>query len=98
MIFCPFCKKESTHTSGCKNHYPINVRFWIDFGRIVSIFLEKINYKYSIIINIDIDISKTTMILRNWSAISGFDRKIPYDKNLTPENFEQKIKTYLSFL
>lgn len=94
-LVCPYCKRNIIYYR-CDSHYPVIIHFWTSLFEITDIRLEKDNYEYSI----NIDFSKNTMLLRK-RGFTGIPREIaiiPYDKNLTPENFEQKIKTYLSFL
>ena len=42
-------------------------------------------------------IYKNNMDLSKIGKHSYFIGSFPFDKSLTPENFEQKIKTYLTF-
>jgi hypothetical protein len=102
MIICPYCKRIIKCNGECGNycalHYPIDVSFYIIDNQINTIELRQNAcaiipndyFRYSIIIFLN----NNYMILKDYSSRWN----IPYDKNLTPENFEQKIKTYLSFL
>ena len=98
-LFCPYCNKEliilATNTgsnrviSKCENHKLIHVRIVrdINFNRI-----EIWNNNYIVSIT-------DRKEMRIWQRPSyNIIATLSIDPNLTPENFEKKIKTYLTFL
>jgi rRNA pseudouridine-1189 N-methylase Emg1 (Nep1/Mra1 family) len=109
MINCPYCKKNVIKFSNkrvnyclidkCANHYPIDVYFWENeiHLRPNIVYSLKISKKdiYLTFYSIFIYIEENKMILKKYG---NHILNMEYDKNLTPENFFQKVKTYLSFL
>jgi len=90
---CPYCNnitdpfEEMWINSPflCKNHGDINVVFYKDNSRICM---------YNRILP-----SWYLYIIDNFMTLNKEQKTITilFDKNLTPENFEQKLKTYLTF-
>jgi hypothetical protein len=88
---CPYCNKISIQCEDlyeCDNHLPVEVTWSIE-DRFVGISHNNYNITFYTYYN------KYMQLSCDYIGLEIFD--IPYDKNLTPENFEQKIKTYLNF-
>ena len=91
---CPFCNKEikyreNSYLRYCFNHLNINVSFSYksrNQTKIDWVILQK-GYLSIIIFH-----NYVTNIMKDGSIFY-----VPIDNNLTPENFEDKIKTYLVF-
>ena len=103
-IICPFCNKETINTTNCcitgfwnkcENHGNINVNIHREgyveiFNSNYLFFFNKKNISlYKILTKNKVE--KIIEFLHNQMVIS--DNQI-----ITPENFEQKLKTYLLFL
>lgn len=94
-IICPYCKKYTLECNGvynaflsynqykCINHKLPVLLYSIDNFSIVLIRMGNIIINY---------VGNVMFFYLNSSNI-----KLPIDNNLTPENIEQKIKTYLTF-
>ena len=108
---CPYCKKEFKEVCedlvyiSCRNH-PLKVDFSLvssyDYNNFLNIEYVLMREKYDPLMasytklwNYQIFIEKDRMRLcKNYSTLNY----LPLDKSLTPENFYQKLKTYLLFL
>jgi len=101
-IKCPFCNQQCFYDPSevlikrtrCKNHkYPVEILTAPD-GKIYVITLFS-SSKYVIDIYYDCSIVKKHINLVDTS--NYFAIKFKFDKNITPENIDEKIKTYLIF-
>ena len=104
-FICPYCNKITTtynylmavssfnaewkSRSSCINH-DINVGFWHNNSNEID-EINLYNVKYAV----NIFLSKNNMVIYYNHHLSNIS--IPIDNNLTPKNFEEKIKTYLIF-
>jgi hypothetical protein len=109
---CKYCKKELTYKYmdnypiflfgffiklcyACDNHNHLVLFLFNDFNKIAYIRFLVENSMY-----IDIDYISNLMSI-NTHYNNGFDDeiccKLSIDNSLTPENIENKIKTYLTF-
>ena len=94
---CIYCGNSIENSSSfefyydCHNHLPVNVRFWLNnYYTITAIKLAYENY-YICIFPEDnnMDLYSKFRFLRVMA--------LPLDKSLTPKNFNNKVKTYLTF-
>jgi len=105
MKNCPYCKKEMEETLNsflfqygnddpdtniyiCKNHNDIHVTYIHDVECSDSIWLKSNNYE--LIIDIDIEV----MTLYSKDIFIG---RFPLNTTINADNFENKVKTYLTF-
>ena len=95
-VYCIFCNKEMEKdpylyplSYSCKNHKNIEVIFNYCGALNMGIIIK--NTKYKVLM----DVIKYKAVLSIPSE--SYMNYVPYDFNLTPDNFEQKIKTYLNF-
>jgi hypothetical protein len=102
---CPYCEKPIDHFPGwdmfgginfiCRNHGIVIVRFKYSISDNsllqIDIYFQSHLIKYKEISIYPVE-NKMKLIINYDNII-----ELPIDKNLTPENFEQKIKTYLIF-
>jgi hypothetical protein len=97
-IFCPFCKNIITlverceYFYECKNHH-IAVNFVVDKNIIENIILYNSEYRSRVCIDLELNNMNIEIYNKKLTKIN-----VPFDPNLTPENFESKLKTYLIFL
>jgi hypothetical protein len=102
---CPYCKNslikdEAFHCSYyCKAHDGVTVKINFDYnnGEYNLYCTEIYNLKYCIIQYPDLDDMCIKRLYKYLDDYSYFLFSVPKDPNLTPENFEQKLKTYLNF-
>ena len=104
---CPYCNCSTNNIDdawlSCYNHGEIVVRFWnwkryinnIYAGDKVKQKLYYIGYKDYYIYLYPKD--NFMNICFNYFDSPDNSITLPIDPNLTPENFEQKLKTYLTF-
>jgi hypothetical protein len=95
--FCPYCKELLIRNSwtnslrfNCFSHKPCEVEFSF-CGDGTVYYVKLIKYSYYIYMY---PIDNKMSLWRDSEHITG---NLSIDPNLTPENFEQKIKTYLNF-
>ena len=99
---CPYCNKETININsndlfklqyGCKNH---NIYVEFGFENRSCTYIELYNETKNIRCNIFVG-----SIMHLYHRLAGYScygfKSLTYDVNLTPENFEKKIKTYLTF-
>ena len=104
---CPYCKKPFKESDkdlfyiSCENH-PVKVDFFLighyNYNNSLDIqyvlMTEKYNASDTKLWDYQIFIEKNKMILcKKFYTL----KSLPLDKSLTPENFYQKLKTYLIF-
>ena len=85
---CPFCK-NIVYNYLCSNHLPIHVIIHVTFRENDLKYIKLSNQEYNIYFN------KTSMTIYRHGS---FILETTVDPSLTPENFEKKLKTYLTFL
>jgi len=102
FFYCPYCGRKIIHGNNftpdsCLSH-PVRVEFSFedyDYGKYIAIY----NSSHSYIIYIWINFQY--MSLYEFDSNSGgyidLALDLDIDPNLTPENIDQKIKTYLNF-
>ena len=100
---CPYCKKLSEvgtakyygeYYISCANHGSTNVDIYFSQSNQRTVVQASFsNDKYNFIL--DKLFLKKEMFL---SLEDGEEVQLPYDESLTPENFEQKLKLYLTFM
>ena len=100
---CPYCKEvvsiDKKYLSEtiyyCDNHKNISVLISYNNGFIYANYIHLYNKEYEGGYHIYVRVEENEMIVRdtNFSGLAI----LPIDNNLTPENFEKKIKTYLTF-
>ena len=96
-IFCPYCKEKLFPSKSGKEYFFCDkhvksVMIKADLKEIfyISIFSKSID-------SYIIDIYKDKMKIYEFNLIKQNIILLPFDKSLTPENFEQKLKTYFTF-
>jgi hypothetical protein len=96
---CPYCKKELTFSYPenelhfvCKNHIGVDVVIPTDPYKHYWLSIEF--SPYSSRHEIYIQSNKMYIVVLNGHIVHY---PIPFDPNLTPENFESKLKLYLTF-
>ena len=110
-VICPFCKKSdateyiwystsTTHYS-CKNHI-FNVLLRVNRQLIIgsTITIKKGNIESISIYYDAFDDDNLYILLKRTmyiNLINGKSIKLPIDLKLTPENFHERIETYLMF-
>ena len=88
QITCPFCNNKIF--LNCSNHGDISVKV---FSSQYTNFIIRLSDK-----NYSIYLEQDTMLLWKYTNNgSSFVGRFPIDPNLTPENFEEKVKLYLTF-
>jgi hypothetical protein len=98
-VICPFCKqdliltfdnsKQAIIIYDCVNHnIPVKLLFYKPSSTFFSIVIGK-SHK----LNLKILFFKNSMEL----YYNNLRLTLPMDNNLTPENFSNKLKTYLNF-
>ena len=99
-LYCPFCNNILIKTNtflwlSCENHPPINLSV-TTYTKNILMWDKTINSNYSDYLMI---IKQNTMNLYyKYSGAHSLLKELPIDTSLTPENFIQKLKTYLLFL
>jgi hypothetical protein len=97
---CLYCKKELTKDSYfddiyyCSNHKNIFTIYSIENDNNIF-YIEMRNSKYCIIQYPEL--KSMVIIERCYGNCFDFLLKTTLDSNLTPKNFENKLKTYLNF-
>ena len=96
-LTCPYCEKEIKEGFCCENHKDIQVLCCGGLDKDNNLFMSEIKmwnkdyYPDFIWINLEENIMT---IYKDCNKVAQVD----LDKSLTPENFEDKLKTYLIFL
>ena len=100
IISCPYCKTEINkiyeNIFTCTNHNGIVVEIYSPNENINYIRLYDIDFRNQIFIDKD-----SMSLFCSKKPVGDYATRkavLPIDSNLTPENFENKVKTYLTFL